>query len=172
MPGDRGWDRKIARLFADVAITEPWNHGAQPAVAETGIAVAEPIIIDLNEEILRHLEIVDSKAHVITAIELLSPSNKETGQAQFDWRQKRHDYLRGGINLVEIDLLRNGVWTLPDRSLLRAIPAGRTYHHACVTRPPRWNRGEFTSCRCVGGFRRFALRCGEAILMCRWICKS
>ena len=61
--------------------------------------MAEPIIIDLNQQILRHLEIVDSRSHVITAIERLSPSNKQ-GESLSDWRRKRSDYLRGGINLV------------------------------------------------------------------------
>jgi hypothetical protein len=136
-------EEKTHGYVPDVAITEPWDRAPQPVVAEGGIAVAQPIIVDLGEEVLRHLEIVDSNAHVITAIELLSPSNKEPGQTQLDWRRKRHDYLRGGINLVEMDLLRGGAWTLPDRSLLKTIPAGRILHHVCVTRPPRWGRYEF-----------------------------
>jgi hypothetical protein len=67
---------------------------------------------------------VDSCTHVITAIELLSPSNKQPGEAAVAWTRKRFDYLRGGINLVEIDLLRGSVWTLPDRSLLKPVPPG------------------------------------------------
>jgi hypothetical protein len=93
--------------------------------------------------VLRHLEIVDSRAHVITAIELLSPANKADYDATLAWRRKRLDYLRGGINLVEIDLLRGGSWALPSRSLLKPVPAGRVFHHVAVTRPPKLNRCEF-----------------------------
>jgi len=59
----------------DVAITEPWDRPAGPVVGMGGqtVVAAEPIVVDLGDEVLRHLEIVDSRAHVITAIELLSP---------------------------------------------------------------------------------------------------
>lgn len=129
----------------DVAITEPWDRPAWPVLGQGGVAVAvaEPTIVDFGQQLLRHLEIVDSRAHVITAIELLSPSNKADAHAVVAWRQKRHDYLRGGINLVEIDLLRGGAWTLPDRSMLKPVPPGRVCHHVCVTRPPWLTRHEF-----------------------------
>jgi hypothetical protein len=51
--------------------------------------------------------------------------------------------LRGGISVVEIDLLRGGGWALPDRSLLKPVPAGRVCYHVCVTRPPWVTRHEF-----------------------------
>jgi hypothetical protein len=122
----------------DVAITEPWDRPAKPALGEGGVAVmaAEPIIVDLGRQILRHLEIVDSRTHVITAIELLSPSNKQTSDAGVAWTRKRFDYLRSGINLVEIDLLRGGSWVLPDRSLLKPVPPGRVWHHVCISQAP------------------------------------
>jgi hypothetical protein len=37
------------------------------------------------------VEIVDSHAHVITAIELLSPSNKDQVFQRVNWEQKRRD---------------------------------------------------------------------------------
>src|SRR5438552_1519340 len=49
-------EEKPRGSLPDVAVTEAW---------------------DFSEQILRHLEIVDSHSHIITAIELLSPSNKE-----------------------------------------------------------------------------------------------
>jgi hypothetical protein len=100
-------------------------------------------VVELGEEVLRRVEIVDSRAHVITAIEMLSPSNKQDAAAVLGWRTKRLDYLRGGISVVEIDLLRGGEWALPDRSLLKAMQTGRVYYHVCVTRPPRPSRHEF-----------------------------
>lgn len=129
----------------DVAVTEPWDRPAGPVLGQGGqnVGAAQPTVVDFGQEILRHVEIVDSRAHVITAIELLSPSNKEQSEARLNWKLKRLDYLRGGISLVEIDLLRCGAWTLPDRSLLKPVPPGCICHHVCVTRPPWLTRHEF-----------------------------
>jgi hypothetical protein len=129
----------------DVAITEPWDRPAKPVVGahEGGVTVAEPTIVDLGHQILRHIEIVDSRSHVITAIELLSPSNKAGSESVMAWSRKRLDYLRGGINLVEIDLLRGGTWTLPDRSLLKTQPPDRVWHYVRATRAPYSGQHEF-----------------------------
>ena len=135
-----------ARTYVpDVAVAESWDRPSGPVLGHGGVAVAaaEPTIVDFGEQVLRRLEIVDSRAHVITAIELLSPSNKADPDAVLNWRRKRIDYLRGGINLAEIDLLRGGAWILPDRSLLKPVPPGRVCYHACVTRPPWLTRHEF-----------------------------
>jgi hypothetical protein len=135
-------DEKASAYVPDVAITESYRL-EEPVLGERAAAVADPIIVELGELILRHLEIVDSRSHIITAMELLSPSNKVDAEARVAWEKKRYDYLRGGINLVEIDLLRGGGWTLPDRSLLKPVAPGRVCHHVCVTRPPRLTRHEF-----------------------------
>ena len=42
---------------------------------------------------------------LVTAIELISPSNK-VGRGRLEYRQKRREYLLDGVNVVEIDLLR------------------------------------------------------------------
>lgn len=138
-------EEKARTYVPDIAVTESWDRPAGPVLGQNGakVSVAEPTVVDFGKEILRHVEIVDSRAHVVTAIELLSPSNKEETLARADWRRKRLDYLRGGINLVEIDLLRSGGWTLPDRSLLKPVPSGRVCYHVCVTRPPWLTRHEF-----------------------------
>ncbi len=129
----------------DLAVTESWDRPAGPVLGVGGAnaIAAEPTVVDFSKEILRHVEIVDSRAQIITVLELLSPSNKEEGEPRLDWKRKRLDYLRGGIRVVEIDLLRGGGWTLPDRSLLKPVPPGRICHHVCVTRPPWWTRHEF-----------------------------
>jgi hypothetical protein len=57
----------------------------------------------------RFLRIMDRRRRqVVTVIELLSPANKTTTGYGVVYRQKRLDYLAGGVNLVEIDLLRAG----------------------------------------------------------------
>lgn len=131
-------EEKPRSYLPDLAISESWDRPPGPVLGAGGVALAaaEPTVVDLGQQILRRLEIVDSRAHVITAIELLAPSNKAVGEACAAWNRKRRDYLAADINVVEIDLLRGGVWTLPDRSLLTPIPLGRVWHHVCLTRVP------------------------------------
>ncbi len=45
---------------------------------------------------------------VVTAIELLSPSNKLPGPDRLAYLRKGQAYLEAGVNLVEIDLVRAG----------------------------------------------------------------
>jgi hypothetical protein len=58
----------------------------------------------------RYLKIVDSQQRrVVTVIEILSPSNKTTGEQGQAYRLKREEYISSGVSLVEVDLLRSGV---------------------------------------------------------------
>ena len=50
---------------------------------------------------------------VVTAIEVVSPTNKRAGEGKRLYLQKRQDMVLGGANTVEIDLLRAGDWLLP-----------------------------------------------------------
>jgi hypothetical protein len=59
-----------------------------------------------ESDIPPHLEIVAESGEVVTVIEVLSPVNKE---GEFNsYLNKRYRLLKAGINLVEIDLLREG----------------------------------------------------------------
>ncbi|MBI5368311.1 MAG: DUF4058 family protein, partial [Planctomycetes bacterium] len=50
---------------------------------------------------------------LVTAIEILSPSNKSArGDGRELYLQKQREILASKVNLVEIDLLRAGAWTL------------------------------------------------------------
>src|SRR5438128_2169975 len=68
----------------------------------------------------------------VTAIELLSPSNKDTGSvAEARYLEKRSSALHGGLHWIEIDLLRGGArppvpTTLPG-------PAGYLFYVAQAT---------------------------------------
>ena len=95
---------KPRQYLPDVALTEPWDRSAAPVLGLGGatMAAAEPEIVDLSEVKLRHVEIVDSREHVITAIEALSPTNKESAERRDDWSSKRGHYLRGAINLPQV----------------------------------------------------------------------
>ena len=64
----------------------------------------------MPEEIVeRYLEIRDTATQeVITAIEILSPTNKEDKEGREQYERKRGKVLGSATSLVEIDLLRGG----------------------------------------------------------------
>jgi hypothetical protein len=100
------------------------------------VTVAEPLLLLVPEpEVDRHVEILDpaSGGRVVTAIEVLSPSNKLPGRTRAAYRSKQRAFLAGGVNLVEIDLIRQGRWVFSaDESMLSAQK--RTAYMACVFR--------------------------------------
>ena len=69
-------------------------------------------------------------------IELLSPSNKLEAADRDRYLRKRRSFISGGINLVEIDLVRQGTPVFPDviRNVLRRVGAG---YGVCVFRAAR-----------------------------------
>ncbi|MBZ8180127.1 DUF4058 family protein [Oscillatoria salina] len=83
---------------------------------KTNVAVATPatkpltVNLPIPETIKEgYLEIRDVKTkQVITAIELLSPTNKRSGKGREKYLQKRQRILGSSTHLVEIDLLRGG----------------------------------------------------------------
>ncbi len=94
----------------DVSVVEtPAPGGPAPTVAG-GVAVAEPVRVRtfVRERKLRWIEIVDERDHgrLVTAIEVLSPSNKASGEDRTRYQRKIRLYFRAGVSLVEIDLLR------------------------------------------------------------------
>ncbi|MFW6171942.1 MAG: DUF4058 family protein [Planctomycetota bacterium] len=122
--------------YPDVRVVERATSGRRvTAVSEGG--VAEPLVIHADSEPATegYIEIIDvgSGNRVVTAIELLSDSNKQPGEGQSQYRRKQREYIQGGVNLVEIDLLRSG-------SRVLAVPSGcippshRTTYQVCVTR--------------------------------------
>jgi hypothetical protein len=74
------------------------------------------LTIELDDEPLteRHIVIIDREAgnRVVTAIELLSPTNKVPFEGRTEYKRKQREYLTTGVNLVEIDLLRGGPYVL------------------------------------------------------------
>jgi hypothetical protein len=125
-------------IIPDVRVVERWPSSEPRLSTGNGIAVAEPLIVHLEEsEPMRQgfIEIIDIKSgrRVVTVIEVLSPANKAAGPGR-DLYLKKHEELKDGrVSLVEIDLLRVG------RRVLSApfdrIPEGhRTPYAACARR--------------------------------------
>ena len=123
-------------IYPDVHVVEHPGRGGG-ATQAAGIEVAEPLLIhgEIEPATEGFIEIIDAASgnRVVTAIELLSHSNKWAGEGQEQYRKKQREYLRGGVSLVEIDLLRAGNYVLAVP--LARIPAShRTTYRVCVTR--------------------------------------
>ena len=77
-----------------------------------GVAVAEPIIVSTNSDPVRqhYLEIRDQSSgnRVVTLIELVIPSNKSHGKGKDLFLRKRREAIKGGANIVDIDITRGG----------------------------------------------------------------
>ncbi len=103
------------------------------AVMEATATATTPKVISLDERLDRHLEIIDRDSRVITAIEFISPGNKIGLRDRNLYERKQIEYRRAGINLVEIDLVRQGEYnlSLPQRMLM---PEDLTGYIACVWR--------------------------------------
>ena len=88
----------------------------EPAAVEQAaparVATAKPFLVPREEFRERYLRITDAAGRVITVIEFLSPWNKIGHLARERYARKQADYLSSGINLVEIDLVRQGAYVL------------------------------------------------------------
>ncbi|MBL8864440.1 MAG: DUF4058 family protein [Planctomycetia bacterium] len=99
---------------ADVTVNESRRTGSASSKHRSGLTLKVPTanvtVTQLPPRKMRYLKVVDSaKDRVITAIELLSPANKNRSQHYDAYVAKREEYLAGNTSLVEIDLLRAGV---------------------------------------------------------------
>ncbi len=63
-------------LCAGLAISESWDGGGPPQLP-AGAAVAEPVMVILDKPVDRWIQIVDGSGHLITAVEVLSWTNKD-----------------------------------------------------------------------------------------------
>ncbi len=129
-------DGKGRGIAPDVTIAErtaPWPLQGSVGIGHAATALAEPLIVSVEPLPQRHVEIFDLSAggRVVTAIEVLSPTNKAEGRAAY--RRKQAEYLASAVNLVEIDLLRDGSFTLAV-PLDSIHPKLRTPYMACIRR--------------------------------------
>jgi hypothetical protein len=132
-------------LYPDVRVVEYTSTRGPEARAESGVAVAEPLVVDVESdpETETFLEIIDRESgnRVVTVIEFLSPSNKSPGPNREQYVRKQREICSSNANLVEIDLNRFGVHTLAF-PLAHVKPRGRTSYMACVRRATRPGKAE------------------------------
>lgn len=131
---DEELNEHVGRIRPDVHVTEDWDGGAGGKAMAMPDERAAPGVIVLEEPFAqRHIEIVDRKGAVVTAIEFLSPSNKEAGEGFRRYHDKQLTYMAGRVNLIEVDLLRAGSFAL---AVTREnfTPKGRADYMVCVYR--------------------------------------
>ena len=121
------YDVEHRTIYPDAFVIEDSGSrgGGGTAVAtESVVAVSEPIVVEIRDEprTERHIEILDRSTggRVITAIELISPWNK-TPEGRAAYFRKQTEFVTARVNLVEIDLIRGGLFVLamPEEKLPR-----------------------------------------------------
>jgi Protein of unknown function (DUF4058) len=123
--------------YPDVRVIE--QAAPSPTAATAATLPAAPLVVSrIPYPVQRSIHIIDAQSggRVVTAIELLSPANKVGEAGREAYRHKQRDLLAGGVNLVEIDLLREGGYVLaaPEENL---PPAYREPYRICVVRANR-----------------------------------
>ena len=115
-------------VYPDVAVVESRQPNWRGDAGATAVLdVDASTVFELDEEEIREpfIEIVEaSGGRIVTAIEVISPTNKDRGDGQDAYEKKREEYWDAGTNLVEIDLLRSGpsVVKVPKYKLDRLQP--------------------------------------------------
>jgi len=92
-----------------------WIRERRGAIAGSATAIAEPAspvvvqipALEIHERYVTILDI-QSGQKVVTVIEVLSPTNKCTGEGMDAYLEKQREVRSSDANLVEIDLLRAG----------------------------------------------------------------
>ena len=104
----------------DVSIVQT---GERTGTAQATLVADEPLVVELFREEIRqpYLQIIEPAAgnRVVTAIEVLSPDNKQAGTGRSSYLAKQDELWRGQASFVEIDLLRAGqnVVRIPEHRL-------------------------------------------------------
>ena len=121
-------------IIPDVAVLR-----RKPPYPDKGVAVLEPecdapVVLRLVEtprtEHAVHIYDREDEMRLVTVIEILSPSNKDTrSEGRSLYLRKQREILHSAVNLVEIDLLRGGDYTLaaPLELLHAEVPNGWHY---------------------------------------------
>jgi hypothetical protein len=140
-----GLEEKDKRFRPDVGVWEMHESSARGSAVAGPIRAPQastPTCIIVDEEVERWVEIRDASGKLITVIELLSPSNKVDEAAREMFRRKRRTLMSGGVNIVEIDLVRSGGSLFPADVVETKRRKGACYG-VCVFRAARSGELEF-----------------------------
>ena len=105
---------RIRAIYPDVSVYEDPNRPYSESTATATVNVAEPIILEpeKDEHTEAYISILDpTGGELVTVVEFLSPTNKNPTTSAFrEYCHKRNDLGDAKVNLVEIDLVRQGDW--------------------------------------------------------------
>ena len=105
-------DPKTSRRPDISVVTASANAGEKDALPQSEVAEPSVLTVELPvpDEIREtYLEVRDAyNGSLVTALEILSPSNKHPGRGRDLYESKRRGILETSTNLIEIDLLRSG----------------------------------------------------------------
>ena len=140
---DDGHRRRAHPIEGDTVVVDT---GPATAVAtrRAPLSTVEPVVVPAIPALHRHrwVQIIDVSDgnRVVTVIEVLSPGNKRAGALNRRYRRKLGKYVEGGVNVVEVDLLRSSRARLA--VTVDDIPPGRrAAYYTCVSRvdrPDEW----------------------------------
>ncbi|QEL13807.1 DUF4058 family protein [Limnoglobus roseus] len=133
---NRVWVDDVQRREPDVSVFGRDRHSRNDTTTEPAVATLSGLHAlgeDREPEPWEepYLEIVTAKGRrLVTAIEILSLSNKASGgKGRKAYLDKHEEFRLGGVNVVEIDLLRGGLYTTAvPRPRLERIDPTFSYH--------------------------------------------
>jgi hypothetical protein len=135
-------ENKQADFVPDASVSETEFDG-EPGAGGAAVAVAEPKVYRIPNPLRKQKRVViydvGTDGVLVTAIEILSPTNKGNIEDQRLYQNKRTEFLRAGTSVVEIDLLRGGTSVLyaPAHDRQRRDPAD---YYVSVVRG--WRQGQ------------------------------
>ena len=151
-PAQRTWIEWVERpRVPDVSVLIATSKQVGSTRDTGGVAVADiadnPVTITVEdlawderrETLVEVYSNKDGRKRLVTSIEILSPSNKTRGDdAHETYQRKQREILSAEVNLVEIDLLRQGehVTAVPKDLLFERC--GVIDYHVCIHRFDRY----------------------------------
>lgn len=135
------WIDDVQRREPDVSVLGENGTGSNGATLATLPGLRQlSVALGQEEHEEPYLEIQSPTGQrLVTAVEILSLSNKvKHGPGRIAYQDKQAEFRLGGVNLVEIDLLRGGVHTSAvPRECLEQLSPGFRYHVVVTVRRPR-----------------------------------
>lgn len=98
----------VYEAAAEATLASPVDKAARAstqAVAKP-VTITLPVVEEVHERFLEVRQVEDGR--LVTVIEILSPTNKQSGKGRALYAHKRQAVLESQAHLVEIDLLRAG----------------------------------------------------------------
>lgn len=143
--GRRAWVEVSERFIGpDVNVVSGSRGGREAHGESINIATSEPIVVHVphDEQVETLVEIYigrGTERRLVTAIEMLNPTNKTPGERGRElYLRKQQELLDSKTHLIELDFLRGGRHTtaVPENRLRRRVPPFA--YHICSHRFDRF----------------------------------